>query len=185
MNVTTLMGLPYPSPTDAPCDFDEQWCQFTSAIDTIFDRWEAGLNRAYPAIPAAKMRQTEPTQVFNSRKIPFSEVTFDSAGFTNIDADPYTITIPRTGRYSLCGFIEEADASGGAGAQSVISVGFLEQNSILVLGAGTYRNSVYWPVMDLQEGTEIQLFPFLSGQSQRTIFEASMAVYWHSDVIRP
>lgn len=188
MNVTPLMGLSYPSPTDAPCDFDEQWCQFTAGIDSIFDRWEAGLSRAYPSIPAAKMRQTELTTVFNSTQIQFSEVTFDSAGMTNMDADPYTITCQRTGRYSVAAFIEENDASGGAGAQSVLTISsfnFTESNTVLVLGAGTYRNSVYWPVVSLTVGDRIQLQPFLSGQTQRTIIEASLAVFWHSDVIRP
>lgn len=188
MNNTALMGLPYPSATDAPCDFDEGWCQFTSAVDAVFDRWEAGLNRAYPAIPAAKMRQTELTTVFNSTQIQFSEVTFDTAGMTNMDGDPYTITCQRAGRYTLAAFILENDASGGAGAQSVLTISSFnasESNTILVLTAGQYRNSVYWPVVSLNAGDRIQLQPFLSGQSQRTINQASLAVLWHSDVVRP
>jgi hypothetical protein len=182
------MGLPYPGPTDAPCDFDDQWCQFTSAIDAVFDRWESGLSRAYPAVPAAKMRQTQQVTVFNSTQILFSEVTLDTAGMTNMDADPYTITITRTGRYSVWGFIEELNNSGGAGAQSgliISSPAAVETNTILVIVAGTYRNSVYWPVLTLPVGTRLQLQPFLSGQNQRTIFEASLAAVWHSDVIRP
>lgn len=184
---TPLLALPYPGPDDPPCDFDEQWCQFTGAVDAVFDRWEAGLSRAYPAVPAAKLRQTVAgTVIFNSTQIAFSEVTLDTAGMTNLDADPYTITVPRTARYTVCGFIEEADASGGAGAQSVLTVSFAgETNIILVLGAGTYRNTVFWPVVSLPAGARIQLQPFLSGQNQRTIFEASLSVVWHSDVIRP
>ena len=185
---TALMALPFPGPADAPCDFDDQWCEFTGAIDDVFDRWEAGLNRAYPAVPAAKMRQTEPTTIFNSTQIVFSEVTLDTAGMTNMDADPYTITVPRTGRYTLSAFIEENDASGGAGAQSVLTIAAFvasESNTILILGAGTYRNSVYWPVVSLPAGARVQLQPFLSGQTQRTIVEASLAVVWHSDVMRP
>lgn len=185
---TALMALPFPGPADAPCDFDDDWCEFTGAIDALFDRWESGLNRAYPAVPAAKMRQTELTTIFNSTQIAFSEVTLDTAGMTNMDADPYTITIPRTGRYTLSAFIEEVDASGGAGAQSVLTIAAFfasEQNVILVLGAGTYRNSTYWPVVSLPAGARVQLQPFLSGQNQRTIIEASLAVVWHSDVMRP
>lgn len=187
---TPLMGLLYPGPGDAPCDFDEDWCGFTGGIDAVFDRWEAGLARAYPAIPAAKMRQTELTTIFNSTQIRFSEVTFDSIGMTNIDADPYTITCQRSGRYSVAGFIEEIDASGGAGAQSVLQIASTtfsvsEANTVLVLGGGTYRNTVYWPSVSMNVGDRVQLLPFLSGQTQRTIIEASLAVWWHSDVIRP
>lgn len=185
---TALMGLFFPGPGDAPCDFDEQWCTFTGGIDALFDRWEAGLSRAYPAVPGAKMRQTEPTTIFNSTQIQFSEVTFDSGGMTNMDADPYTITVQKTGRYTVAAFIEENDTTGGAGAQSVLTINSnaaIESNTILILGAGTYRNSVYWPVVSLPEGTRVQLQPFLSGQNQRTIVEASLAVVWHSDVIRP
>lgn len=188
MITTALMGLMFPGPDDAPCDFDEQWCVFTGGIDAIFDRWEAGLSRAYPAVPGAKMRQTELTTIFNSTQIQFSEVTFDSGGMTNMDADPYTITVQKTGRYTVSAFIEELNASGGAGAQSVLTIAAtvaFENNTVLVLVAGTYRNSVYWPVLSLPQGTRVQLQPFLSGQTQRTIFEASLAVVWHSDVIRP
>ena len=188
MNSTALMVLPYPGPGDAPCDFDEQWCQFTGAIDALFDRWESGLARAYPAVPAAKLRQTELTTVFTSTPVQFSEATLDTAGMTNLDADPFTITVPRTARYSVAAFIEENDASGGAGAQSALTISTpnsSESNIILVLGAGVYRNVTTWPVVSIPEGGRVQLNVFLSGQSTRTIAEASLAVIWHSDVTRP
>ena len=185
---TALMALPYPGPADAPCDFDEDWCEFTGAIDDLSDRWESGLARAYPAVPAAKLHQTLPTTIFNSTPVVFSEVTLDTAGMTNMDADPYTITISRTGRYTLSAFIDENDTSGGAGAQSVLTIttpAQFESNTVLVLGAGGYRNSTYWPVVSLSAGARVQLQPFLSGQNQRTIVQASLAAVWHSDVIRP
>ena len=189
MNVTPLMGLPYPGPGDAPCDFDEQWCQFTGAIDAVFDKWEAGLSRAYPAIPAAKMLLTEITPIQNFNPIPFTEVEFDTAGMTQMDADPYGITCRRAGRYTVAAFLAEDTASGGAGAQAalVISIlgSFTEFSDILILGAGTYRENTYWPVMDLAEGDRLVLTTFLSSQPNRTARSAWLSVSWHSDVRRP
>jgi hypothetical protein len=190
MNQTASMGFPYPASTDAPCDFDEQWCEFTGAIDGVFDKWESGLNRAYPAIPAALLRQTELTTIINFNPIPFSEVVLDTAGMTNLDADPYGIVIPRAGRYSIFAAIEENDTSGGAGAQSSLLVSstdfnISESNILLVLGAGLYRNNVSAPVLTMTEGMRITLTVFLSGQATRTAPEISLGVYWHSDVVRP
>jgi hypothetical protein len=186
VNLTALMQLPYPGPGDAPCDFDEQWCQFTSAIDGVFDRWEAGLSRAYPAIAAAKLLQTETITIINGNPIVMSEVTLDTAAMTNMDADPYGITVRRAGRYTVWGTIIETDTSGGAGAQSVLTLDFIgEQNTITVLSAGEYRNVVYVPVVSLPEGARITMSPFLSGQAIRTARWASLAVVWHSDGARP
>jgi hypothetical protein len=179
------MGFPYPGPGEAPCDFDEDWCQFTGALDTTMDRWEAGLNRAYPAVPAAKLLQTEAVTIIGDQPIPMSEVVLDTAGMTNLDADPYGITIVRSAIYTVWGTLIETDASGGAGAQSVLRVSFLESNTVLVLGAGEYRNVVYWPAVSLTEGTRLVLQSFLSGQNIRTGRLASLAVFWHSDVVRP
>lgn len=190
MNETPLMHFPYPGPGDAPCDFDEQWCQFTGAVDATIDRWEAGLNRAYPAIPAAKLLQSGTVTIINGNPVLMSEVVLDTAAMTNLDADPYGITVTRAGRYTVWGTLIETDTTGGAGAQSVLSLNFenilgQEQNVILVLGAGEYRNTVYMPVLSLPEGIRVTLSVFLSGQAVRTARLASLAVFWHSDVERP
>lgn len=185
---TALMGLLYPGPGDAPCDFDDQWCGFTDGIDTIFDRWEARLNRAYPAIAAAKMLMTEITLIGNSNPIPMTEVELDTAGMTNMDADPYGITVQRAGRYTVAGFLEEINQSGGLGAQSGLSITVnsvpVESNGILVLVGGTYRNTVYWPVLSLSARDRVTLTSFLSAQPVRTAHRASLSVSWHSDVER-
>ena len=186
---TPLMGLPYPGPMDAPCDFDEDWCAFTGALDAVFDRWELGLNRAYPAIAAARMKLTEITSIGNFLPIPFTEVDFDTAGMTNMDADPYGITVPRAGRYTIGAFLEEDIASGGAGAQTGLVIQATtfnaETSDILVLGAGTYRENTYWPVIDIQEGVRVTLTTFLSSQPVRTARQAWLCVAWHSDLRRP
>lgn len=186
---TPLMGLPYPGPDDAPCDFDDDWCAFTGALDGVFDKWEAGLDRAYPAIAGAKLLLTEITSIGNFNPIPFTEVDFDTAGMTNLDADPFGITVQRAGRYTIAAFLEEDLASGGAGAQEVLFIQWpsfnSESNEVLVLGAGTYRENTYWPVVDLLEGARVTLTSFLSAQPTRTARQAWLSVMWHSDVRRP
>jgi hypothetical protein len=184
------MGLPFPGPDDAPCDFDDDWCQFTGAIDAVFAKWDAGLSRGYPAIAAAKMLLTEVTPIQNFNPIPFTEVEFDTAGMTNMDADPYGITIQRAGMYTLAAFLAEDVASGGAGQQAalIISNGgqaFTEQSDILILGAGTYRENVYWPVTRLSEGDRILLTTFVSPQPNRIANSAWLSVAWHSELRRP
>lgn len=189
MNLTPLMGLPYPAPGDAPCDFDEQWCQFTAAVDAIFDVWEAGLDRAYPAVPAAVMQLTTttaaPVTILNFNPVPFTEVVLDTAGMTDMDADPYGITVKISGRYS-CALFTQQDTSGAVDSQSQISGPASQNNIILDRGAGvTYYNNSYLCVQDLTAGTRVTLTTFVSPAPTRTLRAALMAVVWHSDSERP
>ena len=188
MNITPLMGLHYPGPGDAPCDFDDDWCTFTGDIDAVFDKWEAGLNRTLPAVPAAVLLLTTaaaaPVTILNFNPVPFTEVVLDTAGMTSLDADPYGITIRISGRYTVAAYTEQ-DTSGSVDAQSSISAGPIS-NIILDRGAGVqYYNNAYTAVVDLTEGTRVTLTTFVSPAPTRICRGAWLAVVWHSDTERP
>lgn len=185
MNVTPLMGLLYPGPTDAPCDFDEQWCTFTAGIDAIFDKWQAGLQRAYPAIPAAVMQLTTdpatPVTILNFNPVAFTEVVLDTAGMTDMDADPYAITVPFSARWT-CALFTQQDTGGVADQQSSIFGPNNQGNIILDRGAGvTYYNHSYIAVQDLVAGTRVTLTTFVSPAPTRILRAAWLSVAWHSD----
>src|SRR5688500_14304081 len=103
---TPIFSLPYPGPSDAPCDFAEQWCDFTEAIDGVFTTFEAGIARTMPVIPLAIMRLTTVQLIPNLQRVPFDAVAADTAGMTDIASDPFHITITRAGRYTVSGGLE-------------------------------------------------------------------------------
>jgi len=188
LNYTPLMGLPYPNGLDAPCDFDESWCTFTGAIDDVFTRWEAAINRTTPAAPFAMLQLTTQITIGNGNLVPYDTVVADTAGMTDLDSDLYGITIVKGGRYSiafyakqLTGGIVNAQISATAGGQSLA-----QQNSIshLILdrGAGIgYGNNCDFEVFTFLPGERITMSTFESGASSRTLQEAWLAVCWHAD----
>lgn len=192
MNVTPLMGLPYPNGLDAPCDFDDDWCAFTSALDEVFTKFESGLQRSYPAIPIAILQITAPITILNFNPIPFDTVTVDTANMTDLDADPYAIVIPKSARYTAAAALRQ-NPSGGTNIQSVLTIANANvanggiDNTINDRGAGAtvYYNNVFFPVFDALEGDRITLTTFVSGFPTRTAVNGWLAIYWHSDTERP
>lgn len=84
---TTNFDLPFPDSSDAPCDFAEQWCDFTDAVDAVFDRFQATLDRTVPMIPIALLKVSEPVLIGTFNNIPYDTVVIDSAGWTAVDID--------------------------------------------------------------------------------------------------
>jgi hypothetical protein len=188
-NLTPNMLLPYPNGVDAPCDFDEQWCAFTSAIDGVFDTFETALARTYPAVPAAVLQVTTPVLVQNNI-IPFDTVQLDTADMTDIDADPYTITIKVAGRYTLGGYTGELSVTPNPNTPTIfISVTPNDPlgapfSTILDLGTVglNFGNNAHFEAMTLGVGTTVQLITSNGAVSGfRSIDDAWLAVYWHAD----
>lgn len=104
MTATTAnFALPYPTGTDAPCDFADQWCDFTDALQVVIDGFQAVIDRTVPVIPIARMEVTTPVTLVSGSEIPFDSVTSDTVGWVDFDADPSGITINRAGRIALIG----------------------------------------------------------------------------------
>lgn len=185
MNITPLMGLPYPNPAGAPCDFDEEWCAFTAAIDGVFTSFESTLRRTYPAIPAALMQMTVQTVLDDQNPVLFNQVVLDTAGMTDMDADPYGITCRRAGRYTLAGYMLFPHSTGddqiminiNSNIQGQLAFSQMSDLTVIVF----HGNNVQTEAVSLVEGERITMSFFQSSAPARTMIEAWLAVYWHAD----
>lgn len=183
---TPNFDLPYPSPTDRPCDFATQWCEFTGAVNSVLDVFTAGADRAEPVIPAALARMSVGRNVINLNPIPFDEIVMDTAGMTDLDADPYTITVQQTGRYTVAGFVEKA-SSGVVDSQLGL---FIDPTSIVWViidrGVGpSYWLPAYTPSYPLNAGETVQLRYNSGTATSQMVFTAWLAVIWHADTEVP
>lgn len=187
---TANFNLPYPNATDEPCDFAAQWCDFTQAIDDVFDVFQVAINRTIPVIPLAIMRQTITRTVPGFGNIPFDTVSIDTAGMTDIDADPTSITIRRPGRYTVAAMMEKLTA-GAPFVTAFTSVfatpKFNAQAMLFDRGAGvTYFLNPYFSVESYAAGDKIGLSFSVAGSPTAFAIERSwLAVIWHSDTEVP
>lgn len=189
---TVNFNLPYPTGTDAPCDFAEQWCDFTDAIEAVLGTFQAGIDRAIPVVPAVLVRTLLTHNIANGQKIPFNEVVLDTAAMSDLDADPYSITIQRPGRYTLAAYLEKGTSTV---ANSQLTL-FIDANmaplggndpingSWTILDRGvalTYSLPAYSAVSSLQAGTKISTFFNAALPGLNTITMAWLCAFWHSD----
>jgi hypothetical protein len=91
--------LPVPGPLDEPCDFAEQWCDFTDSVQVVLDRFEAVADRTNPVVPLAKMEVTTPVTIAETSTIPYDTLTLNNAGMVNFDTSNTTIVVNRPGRF--------------------------------------------------------------------------------------
>lgn len=184
-NFTPLLGLPYPSALDAPCDFDEQWCDFTQAVDGWFDQFEAALARTNPAVPAAMLALTAAVTIDGSNPIPYTEVLIDTAAMTDLDADPYAITCRRSARYTVAGWVDTDTRLTNSQMTLLIEPGIASGN---LLDRGTqaiYFLPAHSVIITLAEGDRLTLSALAAVGSVRTFRQAWLSVVWHSDVENP
>lgn len=96
---TTNFAFPYPDGSNAPCDFDTDWCNFTNSVQALFDSYQAIVDRTIPVIPVARLLVTSNVTIANGAEVPFDTVSVDTAGWVDFDADQYGITTDRAGRF--------------------------------------------------------------------------------------
>ena len=187
-NNTVNFNLPYPAGTDEPCDFAEQWCDFTEALDGVFDDFRAVLDRTNPVVPLAIVHQTIQRSVFDFGEIPFDTVTADTAAMTDLDADAYYITIKRPGRYTVAiGMSKPTTATALPRFTSIFETpGFNAQATLLDRGAGLeYFLNGYRAVQTYAAGDKVGLSFTVGVSAAWTIDESWLAVIWHSDTEVP
>lgn len=187
-NFTGNFALPFPAPSDDPCLFAEQWCDFTEAIDGVFATFQTVIDRTIPVIPLAILRQTVVRSVPDFGQIPFDTVIADTAGMTDLDADAYHITIDRPGRYTVAtGLSKPTTATALPRFTSVFETPtFNAQASLLDRGAGVeYFLNGYRAVQTYAVGDKIGLSFAVSVTGLWTIDTSWLAVIWHSDTEVP
>lgn len=186
---TVNFNLPYPNGTDEPCDFAQQWCDFTEALDGVFDGFQAAVDRAMPVVPLAILQQTVTRTIPNLGSVQFDTVLADTAGMTDIDVDPFNITIRRPGRYTVAAML--AKSTVGAPFITAYTSVFVNPHvnavaDLLDRGAGvTYFFNPYYPVDTYAAGDKISLSFAVSAQPTIPIEESWLAVIWHSDTEVP
>jgi hypothetical protein len=189
-NNTVNFNLPYPASTDEPCDFAQQWCDFTTALDLVFDDFQAAIDRTIPVVPVAILKLTETTNVLNFSPIPFDTVVVDTAGMTDMDVDRFTITIQRPGRYTVAGGIIKPTAGAPVPNQTSIFVEpeFDAQSIVHDFGGGggvLYHLAAYWAVGTYQVGDKVRLSFSVGSQNLFAISTAWLCAAWHSDTEVP
>ena len=97
--LTPNFSLPVPGPLDEPCDFPEQWCGFTDAVQTVLDGFESVANRTNPWVPLAKLELRSTVTLPTNSAIPFDTLTLNNASMVDFDNNNTTIVIKRPGRF--------------------------------------------------------------------------------------
>lgn len=190
-NTTLNFELPYPGPSDEPCDFPEQWCDFTNAIDAVLAGFQTTIDRTVPIIPVALLHQSESLVVVNGAAIPFDTLLVDTANMTDMDLNPYLITIRRTGRYTVAGGIL-CPTESPAFPPAFVGLGIDEPSvswSTFDFGyvgdPGIIHMNTSYPVATLTAGQTVDLRLNRGAVGDFIIFSAWLGVFWHSDTEVP
>lgn len=183
---TINFNLPYPNDSDEPCDFAEQWCDFTAALDGVFDTFQSAIDRTIPAVPMAIIQRTSQVSIGNFNPISFDTVLVDTARMTDIDADPFTITIKRPGRYTVAAMVSMTTTVVGAEISIFIEPNFTAQAEVIDKGAGVlYYLTTLLPVETHAVGDQIRVAFSVGNQNFFFVEEAWLAAIWHSDTEVP
>lgn len=188
------MAIPVPAGTDPACDFAEDWCATTAAINAKIAAYQTALARAYPASPMALLRRTERLAAgyVPLAPIPMTEATFDTAGMTDLDADPTVITIQQTGRYIVRGFMltetstivnNLAAVTVNIGTTGATIPGFALDRGNLNMSLSAFHPAAFSDGTGFIKGTKISLSN--SSLSTPAILKASLFVGWHVDQVNP
>lgn len=197
---TPIYDLPYQVGTDPPCfgpgtgcdNLETLWCDFAEIVEAQLDENDAIIGRTGTAIPMARITYTaqpgEPNTIFPGLfdvQAPFDTVEFDTDNMVQLP----NIVPRRNGVYRI-------DAS--MFVQSTADIGFNIEFQIVVgtdfnvatLGAVVQgdnacrlRASTLYQFTDLTPAPRIIRLELLSGiDPTATLANASLTVYWHSDL---
>lgn len=188
--LTPNFALPYPTATDEPCDFAEQWCTFTDAMQTVLDRFQMSADRTSPLIPIAQMRLTAPVTLTITPQgqfapIPFDTVEVDTADWINFDSSQSSLTISRAGRFMLMGNAGLDPVNADNTLFSVRITGTTDQR--LDFGADIDIGGVTAAMVVTTSPQTFELEVAESGSSNDslTIFQATFTAYWIADGATP
>jgi hypothetical protein len=102
---TPVYGFTYAVGSDAPCDIDDTLCAFAAEVEAELDRIDTVVDRTVDSVPMAQVRMTLTTAYPSNpgggtpAVVAFDTVDVDTEDMVNLTDDPYTITLPRFGRY--------------------------------------------------------------------------------------
>ncbi len=182
---TPSFGLPYPSALDEPCDFAQQWCQFTAAVNAVATRYETTVNRTVPVIPMARMTLTVPVVILNGGLVPFDSVSVNTAGWVDFDASNTDVSPDRAGFFVLNANVlfQTTTSLGTILSMQIPAVSNFQDNQI-----DRNTSSVGLSCTQIRQYTtpfpiNVQVSRSTPGNLQ--INAASLSVWWHADTATP
>lgn len=190
---TPLFALPYPDGSDRPCDFAQQWCDFTEAIEGVLEGFQETLNRTVPMIPIAVLSVSEPLSITSFNNIPYDTVTIDSAGWTAVDVDNTMISPDMAGVLSwhASATITQSQVAGAYLLDPIDSRGFLNEPNLPYMDQMDNNTAIIGiplplPVMFSDGGWTPGLSGIRNNISANVaatvpLTHSNYAVYWHAD----
>jgi hypothetical protein len=182
---TPNFGLPYPDALDEPCDFAQDWCAFTDAVNVAATRFENTVNRTVPVIPMARMTLTSSVTIVNTSLIPFDSVSVNTAGWIDFDASNTDIVPDRAGFFVLSANAL-VQTTGILGA--VITLQFDDLSAIQDNQIDRFSSGIGLTLAKIQQITTpgpLNVRLQTTGGGNVTIGKASFSVWWHADTATP
>lgn len=182
---TPNFALPYPDALDEPCDFAQDWCGFTDAVNAVATRFENTINRTVPVIPMARMSLTVPITILNNGDIPFDSVNVNTANWIDFDASQTEIVPDRAGF-----FVVSANALVGTTTVlgTVITIKLDGSSLHTDNQIDRFSSSIGVTVSRIQQITTpapLSVEIARSTAGSLTINAASFSVWWHADTATP
>jgi hypothetical protein len=189
---TTNFALPYPNGSDSPCDFAQQWCDFTEAIQGVLDGFQDTLDRTVPVIPIAVLAVTENVTISNFDNIVYDTVMIDSAGWTAVDVDNTLLSPDMAGvlSFSTNGLFTQTNAPGSfhldpqdsTGAVGEPQLPYREEMDMDTVPVGIPLEALFFSDGNYVPGSSgIRNNASISAGSVLTVEDAIHAMYWHAD----
>lgn len=186
---TANYALPYPSSVDRPCDFAQQWCDFTDAVEGVLAQVQESVDRIYPLIRISILRLSEATSFPGGSGTPivYDTVDIDTPGW--VDTVGMDKIIPDIGGYvTLLTHVNFAPKTVGQYRVDIDSSDFVTVNNVNIFNTtiinGTYTSweSYSMSAFDYTNGFFDTEIDDTSADTAMSVNWANLAVFWHSDV---
>lgn len=184
---TPNFSLPYPDALDEPCDFAQDWCAFTDAVNAVATRYENTVNRTVPTIPMARMTLTSPVTIVNTGLVPFDSVSVNTAGWIDFDTSNTDIVPDRAGFFVLNAnlLVQTTGILGAVATVSTGNISALQDNQI-----DRFSSSIGLTVARVQQVTtpapiNVRVQVSGAGATAITVNAGSFSVWWHADTATP
>lgn len=182
---TPNFNLPYPDALDEPCDFAQDWCAFTSAVNTVATRFENTINRTVPTIPMARMTLNTPVVIINSGVIPFDSVSVNTAGWVDFDASASDIVTDRAGFFVLtAAVLIDTTTVTGTGLSIQINTGIPNSDGQLdrfLSSVGLCTTNIVQLDSPIAHNVRVSR----TGTGNIRVNNATFSVWWHADTATP
>lgn len=182
---TPNFSLPYPTALDAPCDFAEQWCEFTDAVNAVTTRFQTTVDRTVPTIPMARMTLTTPITIVNGGTIPFDSVSVNTAGWIDFDASNTDIVPDRAGYFVMTAqaLFQTTGVLGNVFSLQFNNFTTQQDNQIDRATSSVGLNLTSMRLVTTPFAFNVRVQRTIAGNL--TINAASFSLWWHADTATP